>query len=217
MTRIGADVGGTFTDIVIDTDAQGRVARKVPSTPGEFERAVVDGSLDAVGDSGESITAVVDFRHGTTVATNAVLERNGPATGLLTTEGFRDVLELGRLRTPALYDLAWRKPPALAPRRFRLELAERMLPDGTSVQKPDLDALRDHVERLIASGIRTIAVSLINAYANPAHEEFVADWIRTEYPDVHVTVATNVVRELGEYERTSTAVLNAYLQPVVAG
>src|SRR6185312_7011586 len=108
--RIGADTGGTFTDIVL-VDEAGRIsARKVPSTPHAFEEAVVRGSRQAVDDSGHRLDEVIDFRHGTTVATNAVLERSGPTTALITTRGFRDVLELGRLRTPALYDLDWQKP-----------------------------------------------------------------------------------------------------------
>lgn len=213
--RIAADVGGTFTDIVVDT-AAGRVARKVPSTPGAFERGVIDGSIAGAADARGAFTDVISFRHGTTVATNAVLERTGPLTGLLATEGFRDVLELGRLRTPALYDLGWRKPPALAPRRFRLEIAERVLADGTVLHKPDLEALRSKLDHLVGQGVTTLAVSLLNAYVNPEHEELIAEWIEREYPQLLVTVATRVVRELGEFERTSTAVLNAYLQPVIA-
>ena len=213
--RIAVDVGGTFTDIVVDTPA-GRIARKVPSTPGAFERGVIDGVTAATADVNETLADVVAFRHATTVATNAVLERKGPLTALVTTEGFRDVLELGRLRTPSLYDLGWRKPPALAARRFRLEIAERMLADGTPQQKPDLESLRPRLDALVAQDVTALAISLLNAHVNPEHEEVVAEWVGREYPQLHVTVATHVVRELGEYERTSTAVLNAYLQPVAA-
>ncbi len=213
--RIAADVGGTFTDIVVQT-AVGRFARKVPSTPDAFERGVIDAALAGVTDGQGALADVVAFRHATTVATNAVLERQGPRTGLVTTEGFRDVLELGRLRTPSLYDLGWRKPPALAPRRFRVEIAERMLVDGTALVKPDLESLRPRLDELVGQQVTGLAVSLLNAYVNPEHEELVAEWISREYPGLHVTVATHVVRELGEYERTSTAVLNAYLQPVAA-
>ena len=213
--RIAADVGGTFTDIVVET-AAGRIARKVPSTPDAFERGVIAGALAGAAGAQATLADVVAFRHATTIATNAVLERRGPLTGLVTTEGFRDVLELGRLRTPSLYDLGWRKPPALAPRRFRVEIGERMLADGTALAKPDLESLRPRLEALVGQGVTALAVSLLNAYVNPEHEELVAAWIGRAYPQLHVTVATHVVREAGEYERTSTAVLNAYLQPVAA-
>src|SRR5262249_44793167 len=148
VMRIAADVGGTFTDIVVQTPT-GRIARKVPSTPDSFERGVIDGARTGMAAVGADLSEVTAFRHATTVATNAVLERPGPLTGLVTTEGFRDVLELGRLRTPALYDLGWRKPPALAPRRFRLEVAERMLADGTALTKPDLESLRPHLDAIV--------------------------------------------------------------------
>jgi N-methylhydantoinase A len=215
--RVGADVGGTFTDVVV-VDEDGRIsARKVPSTPHAFEVAVVEGSNAAVADSGGSFSAVADFRHGTTVATNAVLERSGPLTALVTTKGFRDVLELGRLRTPALYDLEWQKPEPLVRRRHRTELDERMSARGEPVRAPDLDALEAPVRRAVDEGVTSVAVSLLNAYRNGAHEEAVAAWLAQRFPDLDVTVATRFVREIGEYERTSTAVTNAYLRPVVAG
>jgi N-methylhydantoinase A len=215
--RVAADVGGTFTDIVV-VDETGRIsARKVPSTPHAFERAVVDGSNSAVVDAGHALVEVTDFRHGTTVATNAVLERSGPMTAVITTRGFRDVLELGRLRTPALYDLDWQKPVPLARRRYRLELDERMSARGEPVLAPDLSALEVPLRRAVAEGVSTVAVSLLNAYRNNAHEEVVADWLAEHFPELDVTVATRFVREIGEYERTSTAVANAYLRPVVSG
>ncbi|MFC4948880.1 hydantoinase/oxoprolinase family protein [Pseudonocardia sp. GCM10023141] len=215
--RVGADVGGTFTDVVV-LDDDGRVsARKVPSSPHAFEEAVVEGSAALVVDCGGTLDAVVDLRHGTTVATNAVLERSGPLTAVITTRGFRDVLELGRLRTPALYDLDWSKPVPLATRRYRLEVDERMSAAGEPVTAPDLESLRPAVERAVAEGVTTMAVSLLNAYADPAHEELVAGWLEREFPELDVTVATRFVREIGEYERTSTAVANAYLRPVVSG
>ena len=215
--RVGADVGGTFTDVVV-VDEDGRIsARKVPSTPHAFEVAVVEGSSAAVVDSGGRLAAVTDFRHGTTVATNAVLERSGPLTALVTTQGFRDVLELGRLRTPGLYDLDWQKPLPLARRRYRLELDERMSARGEPVRAPALDALEAPLRRAVDEGVTTVAVSLLNAYRNGAHEEAVASWLAQHFPGLDVTVATRFVREIGEYERTSTAVANAYLRPVVAG
>ena len=215
--RVAADVGGTFTDIVVD-DGAGRLhAHKLPSTPWAFDEGVLLGSSAAVEALGAQLAEVVDFRHGTTVATNAVLERTGPATALVTTAGFRDVLEIGRLRTPNLYDLGWRKPVPLVPRRHRLEVTERMGPDGRAVLSPALDELRPRLAQALSEGVVTVAVSLLNAYADPRHEELVADWIHREFPGLDVTVGTQVVREIGEYERTSTAVVNAYLRPVVSG
>lgn len=214
--RVGADVGGTFTDVVT-VDAEGNVsARKVPSTPQSFDVAVVEGVLMACAGAGVPLSEVTDLRHGTTVATNAVLERNGPRTGLITTHGFRDVLEIGRLRTPSLYDLTWRKPAPLALRRDRLEVRERIDATGRVVEVLDLDDLEPRVRRAVEAGVSTFAVSLLNAYVNDEHEEAVASWLAEVFPEVDVTVATRLVREIGEYERTSTAVVNAYLRPVVA-
>jgi N-methylhydantoinase A len=215
--RVGADVGGTFTDIVV-VDEDGRIsARKLPSTPHAFEAAVVEGSERAVVAAGRALPAVTDFRHGTTVATNAVLERSGPTTAVITTRGFRDVLELGRLRTPGLYDLGWQKPVPLVRRRYRLEVDERMSARGEAVRAPRLEALEAPLRRAVAEGVTTVAVSLLNAYRNSEHEETVAAWLADRFPELDVTVATRFVREIGEYERTSTAVANAYLRPVVSG
>jgi N-methylhydantoinase A len=214
--RVGADVGGTFTDVVT-VDVDGTVsAHKVPSTPHAFDVAVVSGVVAACDEAGSSVAAVRDFRHGTTVATNAVLQRSGPLTALITTRGFRDVLELGRLRTPALYDLDWRKPVPLVERRYRLELDERTDASGRGVLPPDVAALEPALRALVDEGVVSLAVSLLNAYAGPAHEEQVAAWLEERFPELDVTVATRFVREIGEYERTSTAVANAYLRPVVA-
>lgn len=214
--RVGADVGGTFTDIVT-IDETGRItARKVPSTPDSFDRAVVAGAAKACADAGASLATVTDFRHGTTVATNAILERSGPLTALITTEGFRDVLELGRLRTPRLYDLTWTKPAPLVRRRYRLEVRERTAPSGAVIETPDFASLEPKVRAAVAEGVTTVAVSLLNAYAGSANEEAVARWLAENFPELDVTVATRVIREIGEYERTSTAVVNAYLRPVVS-
>lgn len=214
--RVGADVGGTFTDVVTVSEDGTVSAHKVPSTPHAFDEAVVEGVVGACADAGTDLGAVRDLRHGTTVATNAVLQRSGPLTALITTRGFRDVLELGRLRTPALYDLDWRKPTPLVERRHRLEVDERTDAAGRSVTAPDLDALEPQLRAVVDEGVTSIAVSLLNAYASPEHEEEVAAWLADRFPELDVTVATRFVREIGEYERTSTAATNAYLRPVVA-
>jgi len=214
-SRVAADVGGTFTDIVV-VDELGQIhIEKVPSTPAAFEEAVIDGVRLATAWCG-GLGQAEQLLHGTTVATNAVLERSGPRTGLVTTMGFRDVLEIGRLRTPTLYDLSWSKPAPLVARRHRLEVDERLDAVGSVVRPLDLDGLAEAADEAVADGVASFAVCLLNAYVDSSHEHQVADWLRHRYPDVDVTEATEVVREIGEYERTSTAVLNAYLRPVVS-
>ncbi len=214
--RIAADVGGTFTDLVAASDAGRYVHLKLPSTPAAFEEAVaagLDGVLEKANVRGEDVER---FLHGTTVATNAVIERSGPAVGLITTEGFRDVLEIGRLRIPNSYDLFWTKPVPLARRRHRLEVRERTAADGTVLSEPELDALAPRVDRATRDGVTSFAVSLLNSYVNPQNERAVGRWLAERFPELTVTLGVDVVRELGEYERTSTAVLNAYLKPVVS-
>ena len=214
--RVAADVGGTFTDVVVVDDLGQIRSEKVPSTPAAFEEAVIDGVLLATGEFGEVLGGAAQMLHGTTVATNAVLERSGPPTGLVTTTGFRDVLEIGRLRTPTLYDLSWSKPAPLVARRHRLEVDERLSSTGSTISPLDLDGLAELADAAVADGVVSFAVCLINSYVDPQHEHQVADWLRQRYPRVDVTESTEVVREIGEYERTSTAVLNAYLRPVVS-
>ncbi len=168
--RIGADVGGTFTDIVLIDAQRGVALRKLPSTPDDFGRAVVDGVSDLLPAHAVPPQAVADVVHGTTVATNTILEFKGALTGLLTTRGFRDVLELRRLRVPKLYDLFWDKPRPLVERALRLEVDERMASTGQVLQPLDLAQAEQAAEHLVAQGVQAIAVSLLHAYANPAHE-----------------------------------------------
>jgi N-methylhydantoinase A len=214
--RIAADIGGTFTDMVaIEPDGRYHYL-KLPSTPGEYERAVFEGVDRLLAESEQSSEAIDRVVHGTTVATNAILERSGPATGLLTTSGFRDVLEIGRLRIPNSYDLFWSKPPPLARRRHRAEINERIAADGSVLKPLDPTEVEDAVAAMRADGVTTIAISFLNSYTNPAHEQTASAVVGQRYPDVLVTTGTEVVGELGEFERTSTAVLNAYLRPVVS-
>lgn len=215
--RVAADVGGTFTDVVVVLPSGATTAFKVPSTPGRFEEAVLAGIVSALDRLGVHAHEVTEVLHATTAGTNAVLERSGPPTALVTTRGFRDVLEIGRLRTPTIYDLGWRKPPPLVPRRARLEVDERTAADGTVVRPPDLDGLVGALDEAVAAGVTALAVSLLHSPANPAHEHAVAGFISDRHPHVSVTVGSDIVAEVGEFERTSTAVLNAYLRPVMAG
>ncbi len=212
--RIGIDIGGTFTDIVA-VRPDGHFERyKLLSTPDDYGRAILQGIrqvLDTAGLSGSDVKGLI---HGTTVATNAILSETGARTGLITTRGFRDVLEIGRLRTPRLYDLSYEKPKPLVPRRFRLEVTERVAADGTAQVPLDEKDVQVAIERLKAEGIESVAVCLLNAYVNPAHEQRIGEMLR-DAGSWFVTLSSEVLPEIREYERTSTTVVNAYILPVV--
>ncbi len=212
--RIGIDVGGTFTDIVALSDGR-LVRRKVRSTPEDFSAAVLEGLRLMLSEADASGSDVREVIHGTTVATNAIVERKGASTGLITTQGFRDVLEIARLRTPRLYDLTWRKPPPLVPRELRREAAERVMSDGTVLKPLDEESVRDAVDILVRKGVSSIAICFINSFANPSHERRVAELVQALAPQISLSVSHQVLPEMQEYERTSTTVINAYIRPVV--
>ena len=211
--RVGVDVGGTFTDIIA-YGADGLLhSAKVPSLPGEQWRGVLD-ALAALGVAPASILA---FVHGTTIATNALLERKGAMTGLVTTAGFRDLLEIGKGRrlVGGLFEPGWRRPTPLVPRDRRLEVTERTAADG-SVVRPldgfDFDAL---AARLRDKGVEAVAVALLNSYVDDAHEQVVTRELASRLPEAAICGSAALTPERGEFERTSTAVLNAYLTPVM--
>jgi N-methylhydantoinase A/oxoprolinase/acetone carboxylase beta subunit len=214
MARIGVDVGGTFTDVIHHGSDGRATVRKVLSTPPAYDRAVVS----AVGElaSAAGPEAVGEVVHGTTVATNAVLERRGSETALVTTAGFRDVLELRRLRIPHMYDLFWRKPPPLVPRRLRFELSERVAADGTVVRPLDEAEARVLAGRLRGLGIESVAVCFLHSYLYPAHEERLAAILAEELPGATISISSSILREQREYERSATTVVNAYVRPLVA-
>ena len=207
------DVGGTFTDLIAYGDDGVLHSAKVPSLPGEQWRGVLD-ALASLGIEPASIRA---FVHGTTIATNALLERKGATTGVVTTEGFRDLLEIGKGRrlVGGLFDPEWRRPAPLVPRDRRLEVPERIAADG-SVVRPldgaDFDAL---AATLRDKGVESVAVALLNSYVDGAHERAVARELASRLPGVAICESAALTPERGEFERTSTAVLNAYLTPVM--
>ena len=215
-SRIGVDVGGTFTDVVVTSQGGDIFTYKLLSTPRDFSEGVVEGIGEIIRSHGIEPAETRDVVHGSTVATNAILERKGAFTGLLTTAGFADVLELRRLRVPKLYDVTWQKPQPLVDRSRRLEVIERVGVDGEVVTALDLDDARQKVKRLMEMGVESIAVSLIHSYADPSHETAIGELLAKEYPHVWTSLSHRVLPVIREYERTSTTVLNAYVRPVVA-
>lgn len=215
--RVGADIGGTFTDVIALGPAGEVVPMKVPSTPPDYGAGVVAATTAVLSSAVARPEAVVAMLHGTTVATNAILEKNGVRTAVITTRGFRDVLEIGRLRRPVLYDLSWSKPEPLARRRHRYELDQRIMTDGRLDPPADEDEVRALAARLRADEIRAVAVCLLNSYIRPDEERRVAELLRAELPGVYVTASVDVSPQPHEYERTSTATVNAYVGPAVHG
>jgi N-methylhydantoinase A len=213
--RVAVDIGGTFTDIVF-LDADGRLhVKKVSSSVDDYARAIVDGLREVFDETGLTGRDVLEVLHGTTVASNALLELRGARTGLITTRGFRDVLEIRRLRMPRLYDLTWEKPPTLVERRLRLEVDERIDVRG-AVQRPLDDAdVERALDTLLGQGIEALAVCLLNAWANPVHEERIKALVRRRAPGLALCLSSEVLPEIKEYERTSTTVINTYVLPIV--
>jgi N-methylhydantoinase A len=211
--RAGVDIGGTFTDIVLLGEGGERYTKKVSSTVDDYARAIVDGLSELLAEIGGG--RIVELLHGTTVASNAILEHKGAKTGLITTRGFRDVLEIRNLRMPRLYDMSWTKPVPLVERRLRVEVDERINAQG-GVDKPlDERSVERAVEFLVAEGVEAIAVCLLHSYLNPAHEERVKEIVARMAPATTLCISAEVLPVINEYERSSTTVINAYVRPIV--
>ncbi|MDX6675840.1 MAG: N-methylhydantoinase [Solirubrobacteraceae bacterium] len=209
-TRLGVDVGGTFTDLVALVDGD-LVTAKVPSTPEDQS----EGAMRAVEAAGCEPGDVAAFAHGMTVATNALLERRGARTALVTTEGFRDVLEIARQNRPSLYDLTRDRPPALVPRDLRFTVPERMGPEG-EIEPLDAAGLERTVTALRDADVEAVAVCLLFAFRHPEHERTVGEAVRDALPGVHVSLSSEVLPEFREYERFATTAADAYLSPRIA-
>ncbi len=211
--RVGVDIGGTFTDIVF-MNADGRVlVKKVSSSVGDYAQAIIDGLALVFAEAGIDAAGIDQVRHGTTVASNAILERKGALTGLIGSKGFRDVLEIRTLRMPRLYDLTWNKPPPLVERYLRVTVDERVNAAGEIMQAcAPADAA---VQKLLGEGVEAIAACLINSYANPANEFVVKAAIEKLAPGLPYSISAEVLPEIREYERTYTTTINAYVKPVV--
>jgi N-methylhydantoinase A len=215
--RVGADIGGTFTDITFLVNNADVHVMKCPSTPDDYSRGIVDGILALLAHIGAAPEDIEEVVHATTVATNAILEGKGARTALLTTEGFRDVVEIARLRMPELYNLNYEKPVPLVPRGRRYEVPERLAADGSVVRELDEAAVGGAALAIRQDGAAAVAVSYLHSYANPAHEARTRELLTQALgPDVFVSCSSEVLPEIREYERTSTVVVNAYLGPVVA-
>lgn len=215
MVLIGLDVGGTFTDIVLfDGDTEQLYATKVPTSANAAAERIAEGIDGLLGDAERTGADVARLVYGTTLATNVLVEGDGARVGLITTRGFRDVLELGRSdRGADVYNLFFQKPRPLVERRLRTEVRERVASDGSVVDELSEDETREAVHHIAESGAQAVAVALINAFANPEHERRIGELISREWPGLHCTLATDVSMEYGELERASSAVLNAYVMP----
>lgn len=216
--RIGIDSGGTFTDVCLFDDATGMVAVwKVPSTPDDPSRAIARGTQEGVERVGASPANIAYFGHGTTVGTNALIQHRGVKTGLITTEGFRDLIEIGRQKRPDLYDLQADKAPPLVTRDLRFGVAERVRHDGAVETPLDEGAVRQAARALKAEGVKAVAIGFLYGFVRPEHEEAAKRIVTEEFPEAFICASHEVAPEFREYERISTTVVNAYLGPVMQG
>ncbi|MBI2154705.1 MAG: hydantoinase/oxoprolinase family protein [Candidatus Rokubacteria bacterium] len=215
--RLGVDIGGTFTDLVLIDGTTGAVrVGKLLTTPKDPAQGVETGIVRLLEEMGVPARAVGSLIHGTTLATNALIERKGARTGLITTRGFRDALEIGREGRYDMYDLFIDPPPPLAPRHLRREVDERLLADGSVKTPLDEGAARQVVSELLAEGVEGVAVCLLHAYRNPVHELRLGTLLREMAPSLPVSCSSDVVPEIREYERASTTVANVYVMPLMA-
>ena len=213
--RIAADIGGTFTDIAVVLENGSLATHKLQSSPADYADAAIRGIVALAGELGVAPDAITEILHGCTIATNVILEQKGAHTALVTTAGFRDVLELRRVRVPRLYDPLYEKPPPLVPRERRFEVAERIGATGDVVVPLDEEAV-ERVARLIAAEkVEAVAVCFLNSFVNPAHERRAGALLRRILPDCFVTLSVDVLPQIREYERTSSTVINAYIGPAV--
>jgi N-methylhydantoinase A/oxoprolinase/acetone carboxylase beta subunit len=220
VKRVGVDVGGTFTDLIYVDDEAGVIrVHKLPTTPDDPSRGTVAGIKEITGAAGESPAALDQVFHGTTIATNIVIEHNGATVGMITTEGYRDILHIARHKKPLNFsnyqDLPWQAFPVVR-RRYRLTVPERITKDGTVLVPLDEDIARERVRALKAAGVEAVCVCFLFSFLNPVHEQRVAEIVREEFPEAFLSVSSEVLPQYREYERFSTVGLNAFVGPKVA-
>ena len=213
--RVAADIGGTFTDIAFITRNGVVATRKLPSTPANYADAVIRGIDELMAEQKLDKANITEVLHGCTIATNTILEHKGAKTALITTRGFRDVLELRRIRVPRLYEPLYVKPQPLVPRRLRLEVDERVGARGEVVTPLDISSVETAVARLRAEHVEAVAVCLLHSYANADHERQIGEILQRELPGCFISLSVDILPQMKEYERTSTTVINAYVGPPV--
>jgi N-methylhydantoinase A len=215
--RLGCDIGGTFTDFVLVDDETGEFqTNKCLTSPADPSEAVEQGLQEMLDQNPGFINQVTEFIHGTTLVINAIIERKGARTGLITTSGFRDVLELGREIRYDAYDIFSEYPQPLIPRYLRTEVDERITSDGRILHELDLQQVRERLAELQAAEVESVAVCLINSYENPLHEKAIRDFIQAQAPDLSLSISFEVLPQIREYERTCTTATNAYVKPITA-
>ena len=220
MKRVGVDVGGTFTDLIYVDDEAGKIlVHKLPTTPADPSQGTVQGIRDIAGEAGVAADALDQVFHGTTIATNIVIEHNGAKVGMVTTEGYRDILHIARHKKPLNFsnyqDLPWQRYPIVR-RRYRMTVPERITKDGSVLVPLDEEKAREQVRKLREAGVESVAVCFLFSFLNPEHEQRVADIVREEFPEAFLSVSSDVLPQYREYERFSTVCLNAFIGPKVA-
>jgi 5-oxoprolinase (ATP-hydrolysing)/N-methylhydantoinase A len=221
VKRLGVDVGGTFTDLIYVDDETGTVlVHKVPTTPADPSQGTVQGVREVTDEARAAPSELDQVFHGTTIATNIVIEHSGAKVGMLTTEGYRDILHIARHKKPLNFsnyqDLPWQRYPIVR-RRYRLPIPERIVKDGSVLVPLDEEKAREQVRRLKEAGVEAVAVCFLFSFVNPEHEQRVAEIVREEFPEAFLSVSSEVLPQYREYERFSTVCLNAYVGPKVAG
>ncbi len=213
MITLGIDVGGTFTDfIAYDHDQKSYRVYKILSTPSNPMEAMITG----IKEMGITVSEIEIFAHGTTVTTNAIIQKTGAKTSILTTKGFRDILQLRRTNRTDVYNLQWTPPDELVPRKFRCEIDERINSEGIILKPVNPEEVKTVVRNLINEGIESLAVIFLHSYVNPLNERFVKDIIKKEFPHLGVCISSDILPEWREFERTSTTVVNSYLTPILS-
>ncbi len=216
--RLGVDVGGTFTDLLLFNENNRKIAlSKVPTTQKNQALGIMEGVKKICREEGIEPEDISFFMHGTTAATNAIVEQKGVRTALITTRGFRDVLHIMRQNRPRLYDFFARRPLPLVPRKRRFEVSERILYDGSVHQELKEEELKNLIRMLKQQDVKALAVCLLHSYINPDHEEKIRDILLDACPEIQISLSSEILPEIREYERMSTTVINAYVQPIIQG